>query len=151
MAKRLGDISMRMNLYRNTTRGKIAGVCAGISDRMGIKSTWVRIAFVAFALLTHGFGIVLYLLLAIVLQPREEMMTYAPPAPGYGGYAAPGGPLPAGPMPAGPMPMGPPPGARVMDVKTRFTAIDARLSRIEAVITSNELSLRRKFRDLGSD
>ena len=146
MAKRLGDISMRMNLYRNTTRGKIAGVCAGISDRMVIKSTWVRIAFVAFALLTHGFGIVLYLLLAIVLQPREEMMTYAPPAPGYGGYAAPGGPLPAGPMP-----MGPPPGARVMDVKTRFTAIDARLSRIEAVITSNELSLRRKFRDLGSD
>ena len=146
MAKRLGDISMRMNLYRNTTRGKIAGVCAGISDRMGIKSTWVRIAFVAFALLTHGFGIVLYLLLAIVLQPREEMMTYAPPAPGYGGYAAPGGPLPAGPMP-----MGPPPGARVMDVKTRFTAIDARLSRIEALITSYELSLRRKFRDLGSD
>jgi phage shock protein C len=142
MAKRLGDISMRMNLYRNTTRGKIAGVCAGISDRMGIKSTWVRIAFVAFALLTHGFGIVLYLLLAIVLQPREEATAYAPP--GYGGYAGAPGPMPV-------TPMGPPPGARVMDVKTRFTAIDARLSRIEAVITSNELSLRRKFRDLGSD
>jgi len=35
------------------------------------------------------------------------------------------------------------------ELRTRFTAIDARLSRIEAIVTSDELSLRRKFRDLG--
>jgi len=143
MAGKWADISMRTGFYRNTTQGKIAGVCAGIADRVGVKRFWVRAGFVVFAVVTHGFGIALYLLLAIVMAPREDF--YAPAAPGYGGYAA------AAPMPAGPMPMGPPPAARVMDVRTRFTALEARLSRIEAVITSNELSLRRKFRDLGSD
>ncbi len=142
MTGRWADVSMRTGFYRTPAQAKIAGVCAGIAERMGIKRFWVRAGFVVFAVVTHGFGIALYLLLAILMTPREDV--YAPAA-AYGGYAA------AGPMPSGPMPVGPPPGARVMDVRARFTAIDARLSRIEAVITSNELSLRRKFRDLGSD
>jgi hypothetical protein len=50
---------------------------------------------------------------------------------------------------AGSMPM-PPPGTRLNELRTRFTAIDARLARIEAVVMSEELSLRRKFRDLGA-
>jgi phage shock protein C len=143
MAGRLDDVSVRWNVYRNPSRGKIAGVCAGLSDRTGIKANWIRLGFILAAVtIFHAIpAVLLYLALALVMRPRTEPIGYVVPdgMPGYQ-MASP---------PPGPTPMGPPPGTRLNDIRTRFTAIDARLARIEAVVTSEELSLRRKFRDLG--
>jgi phage shock protein C len=143
MAGRLDDVSVRWNVYRNPSRGKIAGVCAGLSDRTGIKANWIRLGFILAAVtIFHAIpAVLLYLALALVMRPRTEPIGYVVPD-GMPGYQM------AGPPP-GPTPMGPPPGTRLNDIRTRFTAIDARLARIEAVVTSEELSLRRKFRDLG--
>jgi phage shock protein C len=146
MVGRLDDVSVRWNVYRNPTRGKIAGVCAGLSDRLGIKANWIRLGFIIAAVTVfHAIpAVLLYLALAVVMRPRNEPIGYVTPdampynaAPGY---------QPPNP---GAMPM-PPPGTRLTELRTRFTAIDARLARIEAVVMSEELSLRRKFRDLGA-
>jgi hypothetical protein len=40
-------------------------------------------------------------------------------------------------------------GRRVSELKTRFARLDARLNNLEAAVMSDELSLRRKFRDIG--
>ncbi len=149
MAGRLGDISVRYNLYRNTSRGKIAGVCAGLGDRLGIKPNWIRLGFILAALsVFHAIpAVLIYLALAIVMRPATAPIGYVVVEeprrrrrgrePAYDGAQA------------APAPIWTPPASRLNELRTRFTAIDARLSRIEAIVTSDELSLRRKFRDLG--
>ena len=150
MAGRLGDVSVRYNLYRNTSRGKIAGVCAGLGDRLGIRPNWIRLGFILAAVsVFHAIpAVLIYLALAIVMRPAAAPIGYvvmeeprrSGREPGYDGVA---------PLAGGPAPVWTPPGSRLGELRTRFTAIDARLSRIEAIVTSDELSLRRKFRDLG--
>jgi phage shock protein C len=146
MGGRLDDVSVRWNVYRNASRGKIAGVCAGLADRTGIKANWIRLAFIIAAVTVfHAVpAVLIYLALAVVMRPRGEPIGYVTPGAVAGGYQMAGGAPPPEPPP-----MGPPPGTRLNDIRTRFTAIDARLARIEAVVTSEELVLRRKFRDLG--
>ncbi len=51
--------------HLNKQRGKLMGVCSGISDYFGIDATLVRIAFVLGTLL--GFGSLLLVYLAIGL------------------------------------------------------------------------------------
>jgi phage shock protein C len=147
MRNRLDDVSVRWNVYRNSSRGKIAGVCAGLSDKLGVKAWWIRAAFIVFAVVEHAIPAVLvYLLLALIMRPRSEPIGYvmpeAMPNTGPEPYAW----TPHSPY-SGPLP---PVGSRLTELKTRFTALDARLNRIEAIVTSEELSLRRKFRDLGA-
>jgi len=154
MRNRLDDVSVRWNVYRNSSRGKVAGVCAGLSDRFGVKVWWIRAAFIVLAVVYHAIpAVLLYLLLALIMRPRTEPIGYVmpdamPAGPGAYGWAP--GSAYAGPYPPGfSAPGGYPPGPRLTELKTRFTALDARLNRIEAIVTSEELSLRRKFRDLG--
>jgi phage shock protein C len=148
MRGRLDDVSVRWNVYRNTTRGKIAGVCAGLSDRLAVKAWWVRAGFIVFAVVYHAIpAVLLYLALAIIMRPRDEPIGDAVPDAMPNAGQAPYG-WAAGGAYNSPMP-GAAPGIRLTALKTRFTALDARLNRIEAIVTSEELSLRRKFRDLG--
>jgi phage shock protein C len=147
MRGRLDDVSVRWNVYRNSSRGMIAGVCAGLSDKLGVKTGWIRAAFVVFAVVEHAIpAVIIYLLLALIMRPRGEPIGYvtpdAMPNGGQGPYAWPANGAYAGPFP--------PAGTRLTELKTRFTALDARLNRIEAIVTSEDLSLRRKFRDLGA-
>jgi len=159
MRGRLDNVSLRWNIYRNTTRGKIAGVCAGLSDRTGFKVWWIRAGFIVAAVVFHAIpAVLLYLVLALVMRPRDEPIGYVmpdtmpaggwAPAGAYAGQSPPGG-YPLGAYPPGGFAPGFAPGPRLTEIKTRFTALDARLNRIEAIVTSEELSLRRKFRDLG--
>jgi phage shock protein C len=147
MGGRLDDVSVRWNVYRNSSRGMIAGVCAGLSDKLGLKTWWIRAAFVVFAVVEHAIpAAIIYLLLALIMRPRTEPIGYvmpdAMPNGGQGPYAYTPNRAYNGPLP--------PAGSRLTELKTRFTALDARLNRIEAIVTSEELSLRRKFRDLGA-
>ena len=49
MIARLARVSDRWQLYRDTTTGWVAGVCAGIGLRLGIRPLWIRLAFTALA------------------------------------------------------------------------------------------------------
>jgi phage shock protein C len=113
----------RLGLYRNVKEGWITGVCAGIADRLSVKPFWVRIAIALITAIGHFIGpAIVYLLLAFLMKPRDEA----------------GGATPAAAA-----------GRRVTELKTRFARLDARLNHLEAAVTSDELSLRRKFRDIG--
>jgi phage shock protein PspC (stress-responsive transcriptional regulator) len=57
--------------YRHRTGRKIAGVCAGLAAEFGIAATPVRLAFVLFALLAGGAGLVLYVVLWVVMPLRD--------------------------------------------------------------------------------
>src|SRR5690242_12275953 len=53
-------------LHRSRSDRKLWGVCGGMAEFLGVDPTWVRLAFVAVAML-GGAGVVAYLVLAIVL------------------------------------------------------------------------------------
>jgi phage shock protein C len=125
----------RAGLMRDTGRGIIAGVCAGIGERLSIKPGWVRLAFILLALMWHGIAsIALYVILALVMPKGVGSLPERPGRSfGTGGWRDTPGPTP-------------PP---VSSIAARFAALDARLNRLEAAVTTNEFSLRQKFRDLG--
>ncbi|MBR6702736.1 MAG: PspC domain-containing protein, partial [Clostridia bacterium] len=56
-------------LYKSKTDRKLAGVCGGIAEYIGIDSTLVRLALVIFCL-AGGSGLILYLVAALVM-PEE--------------------------------------------------------------------------------
>ena len=60
MAIQWDKISTRLGLYRNTENGWVAGVCAGIADRLHIKPIWIRGLFVIASLIPHSFVGVLF-------------------------------------------------------------------------------------------
>ena len=68
-------------LYRSRTDTRIAGVCGGLGDYLGLDSTVIRLAFVLLAL-TGGHGLLLYLIMWLVmpLNPAPSAVEQ-PPAP----------------------------------------------------------------------
>jgi len=60
-------------LYRSRKNKILFGVCSGLAKYFGVDPTLVRILFIALAIL-KGYGIILYLLLAILMpeEPEEQ-------------------------------------------------------------------------------
>jgi phage shock protein C len=59
-------------LKRSRSEKKILGVCGGIAKYFNIDPSIVRVLYVFFVFVTHGFGIIVYFALALVL-PEEEL------------------------------------------------------------------------------
>ncbi len=55
-------------LALSQTDKKLAGVCGGIAESLNISTGFVRLAFVAAALLGFGSSIIVYIILALVLN-----------------------------------------------------------------------------------
>ena len=60
---------MDKKLYLSTTDKKIAGVCGGFAEYLGIESTLIRLGYVAMVLL-GGTGILFYIICAFVIPHR---------------------------------------------------------------------------------
>lgn len=66
-------------LYRDTEKGMLGGVSAGLSHYFGIDTVWVRIIFVLFACISFGTGVIAYIVLwavtpaAITTSEKLEM------------------------------------------------------------------------------
>lgn len=137
------DVSDRLGVYRDTQNGWIAGVCAGIAARIGVKPLWIRGLFVLLAAVLHGvFGLLGYFVLAFLLRPRAGVNATSSPAGvqmAYRNFAD-----------SVVSPFGTTPGRQVAGLKSRFAALDSRLNHLEAAVTSDEISLRRKFKDIGA-
>lgn len=67
---------MDKKLYRDESRKVIGGVCAGLAEYFSIDVSIIRLVFVL-ALILHGTGVLLYIILWIVL-PRKDY-TFTPP------------------------------------------------------------------------
>ena len=61
---------MMKQLYKSNTNKKVAGVCGGIGEYLGIDPTIVRLGFVALSLLAGG-GLAVYIIAAIIMPERE--------------------------------------------------------------------------------
>jgi phage shock protein C len=59
------------NLYRSNTNYKIAGVCGGIAEYLGVDATLIRLAWI-FATFFGGSGIIAYILAWMVMPVRGK-------------------------------------------------------------------------------
>jgi phage shock protein C len=119
-------------LRRNMARGKIAGVCAGLSDYFGVNVKLVRVAFILGAIFAFPLPIIAYGVAAIVMKPRGDMAPlYDSPEDErfWRSFSV-------------------RPKATYGELKHRFRALDARIAEMEHAVTSNEYALRREFKDL---
>jgi phage shock protein C len=120
----------RYRLYRDPEHGLLAGVCAGIADYLGIERIVIRLAFVVALVCFIVPAAVAYIVLAIALPKRPPALAMSGEERAFwrGVTTAPDDTL------AG--------------LRGRFGNIEARLREMERQVTSGELDLRRKFRDL---
>jgi phage shock protein C len=80
----------RGELYRNTSQGKLAGVCAGIADYFGWETWLVRILVVSGVLLGMGWFIVIYIAAWFILDKKSGSATNTQrnAQKGHAGFAA---------------------------------------------------------------
>lgn len=66
-------LERKKKLFKSRTNRRIAGVCGGIADYLGLDATMVRILFVIFTFIGSGSPIVVYMALTMILPkaPRS--------------------------------------------------------------------------------
>lgn len=65
---------MDKKLYRSNDR-KLAGVCGGLGEYLGIDPTLVRVLYVIISLFSTGFpGLIVYLILALVIPNQPDVL-----------------------------------------------------------------------------
>ena len=62
---------MKKKLYRSKKDEKIAGVCGGIAEYLGIDSTLVRLIWALFVLCA-GSGVLVYIVCALVIPEKPD-------------------------------------------------------------------------------
>ena len=61
----------RKELFRDMKKGKIAGVCAGLAQYIGLDIALMRIAWIVLCICSVGFSLVAYIILWVVLPEAE--------------------------------------------------------------------------------
>lgn len=117
-------------LYRNSQRGMIFGVCAGIADYFGFSVAVTRVLFVIGALFSFPMLLVAYVLMAFLLPRKPEDAPDAAADPVQRRIRS-------------------NPHDTLGSVRYRFGELDLRLQRLEKYVTSNRFKLEREFRELG--
>lgn len=87
-------------LYRSREERMVAGVLGGAAKWLGVNPTPLRVVYALFTFFSFGWGILAYVLAAVLLpeEPWSVSEGYTPPTP------PPAPPVPAPPAPASPAP-----------------------------------------------
>lgn len=64
-------------LYRIEEGAKVSGVCGGIAEYLNLDPSLVRLVWAALSLGSVGFGVILYIIAAVILPRKSEVY------PGY--------------------------------------------------------------------
>lgn len=124
----------RHRIYRNTRAGKIAGVCAGVSDYFGWNVKMARAAAIVLTVFMFPLPIFLYAA-AVVFLPAGEPIAARYEHPDeerfWRTYSQ-------------------KPKMTYSELRHRFRALDARVADMEQAVTSTDYALRKEFRDLES-
>jgi phage shock protein C len=123
--------STRHRLWRDTDRGILAGVCAGLADFIGVEPIVVRLAAVLGLIFFFLPTVAAYVILAIVLRPKPPALYASPDEEAFWRG------------------VGTAPTDTLHSLKRKFADLEARLGRMESEVTSGDFDLHRKFRDLG--
>jgi phage shock protein C len=121
----------RFRLWRDTDRGILAGVCAGIADYLGVEPIIVRLAAVVGLVLFFVPTIIGYVILAVALRPKPPALYESRDEEAFwrGVNTA--------------------PADTFQSLRHKFRDLEDRLRQMETQVTSNDFELHRKFRDLG--
>jgi phage shock protein C len=123
----------RHRLRRNTRRGKVAGVCAGLADYFGWSVKWLRVGWILAAIfIAPPTFIIAYIIAAIAIKPargEESIYQSTDEERFWRTYSL-------------------RPKATFSELKHRFRALDTRIAQMEYAVTSSEYGLRKQFRDL---
>ena len=132
-------MNTKRELLRDSQRGKIAGVCAGLSDYFNMELWLVRIIFVSAVLLTGGpLFVVAYIAAWFILdkKPAATNKTHSS-------------------FSVDPLEVkfkvwqkGEPPRRALQDLKERMMRVDVRLQNMERYVTSSEFTLNREINKL---
>jgi len=127
----INSSSTRHRLWRNTDRGMLAGVCAGIADYIGVEPIVVRLAAVLSLIFFFPPTIAAYIILAVVLRPKPRSLYASADEEAFWRG------------------VGTAPADTLHSLKRKFADLEARLGYMESQVTSGDFELHRKFRDLG--
>lgn len=117
------------NLYRSSTQGWIAGVCAGLAESYGQPVWLVRLIFITLFLFSGSLAILLYLAGVVLLERRPTVAPQAPPRRPVFDYDQPRS-------------------SRLRQLNERMRALDQRLQSMERYVTSSRYRFNKEFRDL---
>ena len=123
--------STRYRLWRDTDRGIMAGVCAGIAGYIGIEPIVIRLVAVLGLVFFFPPTIVAYVILALVLRPKPPALYASTDEEAFWRG------------------VGTAPSDTLHSLKRKFADLEARLGQMEGQVASGDFELHRKFRDLG--
>lgn len=126
----------RRELFRDPRRGKIAGVCAGLSDYFNMELWLVRILFITAVLLSGPFFFVIYVACWFILDkaPLDHQHTVnseeheEPVSVKFKVWQK-----------------GEPPRQALFELKDRFARLDTRIQKLETYVTSPEYTVSREI------
>jgi phage shock protein C len=156
----------RDGLYRIKSKGKLAGVCAGIAEYFGIETWLVRIfTITAFLLLAGPFVFVAYVALWFILEDKSKSNsganTYSDKGV-YSNHSKEGQSDYTGKgfrnssvhahekveVKSKVWQSGLPPRQAFMDIKQRYETVENKLRKLESYVTSKEFQLNRDINRL---
>lgn len=124
-------------LYRDTHKGKLTGVCAGIAARFGIEVWVVRILVVSATLLGGGFLMVLVYLAASLMLEKQSPQIFQTAQQQYDHQ-----------MKQKTWQSGRSPKDLLSVVEEDFSQMEDSLKKMEAYVTSDTHKTNAAFRDL---
>ncbi len=122
-------------VWRSDRGAMLSGICAGLAEDLDLPLPLMRLAGVVFMFLPTGLA---YLALTMLLRRRVPPSQVRTPR-----ASSASGPASRYSAPADPIPQ------NFTLLAHRFAALEPRLKRIEAFVTSNEFELHGGFRRMG--
>ena len=143
---------MKKELYRDTEKGKVAGVCAGIADYFGWELWLVRIIFISGVLLTGSFFFMAYIIGWLVLDKKtpemaRKAMNTSKMKEGKGWVCNADDDVKVE-VKSKIWQAGEPPKQAFKDIHNHFGKLELRLRKMETYVTSSEFQLNREFNKL---
>lgn len=143
----------RGELYRNSSKGKIAGVCAGIADYFGWETWLVRILLVSGVLLGMGWFVVIYIAAWFILDSKKG---HIEPVGAKGNTAGAATSHKVKDditsesikVKARIWQSGEPPKRALYDIRRKFKALEGQLRSMERYVTSAEFTVSREINRL---
>ncbi|CAH9052346.1 Phage shock protein C [Pseudoalteromonas holothuriae] len=135
--------SVKRELFRDPKRGKIAGVCAGLSDYFNMELWLVRILVITAVLLSGGpLFVVAYIACWFILDTKPVTQAHKTSS----AYSS---------QDEDPISVkfkvwqkGEPPRRALFDLKERLTRLDTRVQSMETYVTSSEFTVSREINKL---
>ncbi|CAM2925340.1 envelope stress response membrane protein PspC [Vibrio neptunius] len=127
----------KRELYRDTTNGKLSGVCAGLANYFGTEVWLIRILVISAALLGGSF-LVLLAYIAMTFMIEKQPANYVESLKSEQEHK----------LKSKPWQQGQTPGALLETLERDFDRLEGNIRDLEAYVTSDTFKVDREFKSL---